>query len=86
VQAGNFSPIWRKVLAMYGSWERGLREHVQKCMVTDVSVFQVVDGLGHACTVRVSRLFWVSTADVKLKEYYSTLIRDEHETAVCLMK
>ena len=61
-------------------------EYGQKCMVTDLSAFQVGDGLGHACTVRVSRMFWVSTADMRLKGYYSTLIRDEHETAVCLMK
>jgi hypothetical protein len=37
--------------------------------LTDLSAFQVGDGLGHACSVRVSRLFWVSTADVKLLEY-----------------
>ena len=54
--------------------------------VRDLSVFQIGYGLGHARTGEVSRLFWVSTADVTLCEYCSTVLRYERVTSRCLMK
>jgi hypothetical protein len=56
------------------------------CLVGDLSAFQIGDGLGHACSAEVSRLFWVSTADVTLCEYCSTVPRYEGITSSCLMK
>lgn len=45
-------------------------EHVNGCVMGDVSVFQTGDGLDYdACTARVSRVFWASTADVRCKRY-----------------
>jgi len=56
------------------------------CVVGDLSVFQIGDGLGHACTAEVSRLFWVSTGDATLCVYCSTVLRYERVTSSCLMK
>lgn len=58
----------------------------QSVWVTDLSVFQDGDGLGRACTVRVSRLFWASTADVVELCWALAAPGYEGATSSCLMK